>query len=78
MLADYDLFVPEAYRLLEKSKERADHWEVLRPFCYSLESALNQLEACRSEQNLLAMDRDANLLSTVCEEVWRWKETKDP
>ena len=74
----YDVCIPLAYNLLRACSKSADHWEELRPFCYALEASLKTLEPATTDETLLAMDRDANLLMAVSEEVWRWKEDEDP
>ena len=77
-MEEYDVCVPLAYNLLRACSKSADHFEELRPFCYALEASLKTLEAAPTDETLLAMDRDANLLMAVSEEVWRWKEDEDP
>ena len=76
-LADYDVVVPRAWDTLV-GLDCDPQWSLLQPFADSLTEALTKLESSRTEENLLTMDREMNLLCSVSAAVWNWKEQDDP
>jgi hypothetical protein len=76
-LGDYDTVVPRAWDTLV-GLDSDPPWPLLQPFADSLTEALTKLESSRTEENLLTMDREMNLLCSVSTAVWNWKELDDP
>ena len=76
-LADYDVVVPRAWDTMV-GLDCDPQWPLLQPFADSLTEALKELESSRTEENLLIMDREMNLLCSVSAAVWNWKELDDP
>ena len=76
-LGDYDTVVPRAWDTLV-GLDSDPQWPLLQPFADSLTEALTKLESSRTEENLLTMDREMNLLCSVSAAVWNWKELDDP